>query len=119
MDTEYWVVELGKLYAALLTFPDVVAWAHSNIGLTVIADLAAIDGSVKAQSQSIYQNTFNRAQNYNLQMEKVIGAGNLPWTYYGHHWPYFPKGWPMPPAERTGGFLNGYYDDEGWWYVRF
>ncbi|KAK6392107.1 hypothetical protein LTR65_003879 [Meristemomyces frigidus] len=36
-------------------------------------------------------------------------------SYYAHHWPHFPPGWRIPPSIRTNGFLNGYYDDEGWW----
>jgi len=82
--------------------------------LTVIADLAAIDNNVKAAAQSVFPNTFREAQIYNLQMDKVIGANYLPHTYYGHNWPYPPPGWPMPPPAETTGFLNGYYDDEGW-----
>lgn len=54
-------------------------------GLTVIADLAAIDNNVKAQSQSIYPNTFRKAQEYNLQMEKVVGAGYLPHSRLLNH----------------------------------
>jgi len=42
--------------------------------LTVIADLAAIDDNVKAQSQGVYANTFRQAQAYNLQMDKVCGG---------------------------------------------
>jgi hypothetical protein len=57
-------------------------WWNSGNCLTVIADLAAIDGAVKAQSLSVFQNTFVKAQAYNLQMEKAVGSGYLPWTYY-------------------------------------
>ncbi|KAK5122407.1 hypothetical protein LTR85_003991 [Meristemomyces frigidus] len=74
-----------------------------------------VDGGVKLQSQGVFANTHLRAQQYNLQMQKVMGAQNLPWTYYASHWPYFPKGWPIPAPIITNGFLNGYYDDEGWW----
>ncbi|KAK5691818.1 hypothetical protein LTR17_025529 [Elasticomyces elasticus] len=88
---------------------------NQSIGLTVIADLAAIDESVKAQSLSVFSNTFKKAQVYNLQMQKVVGAGYMPWTYYGHHWPNFPPGWHKPSPHQTNGFLNSYYDDEGWW----
>ncbi|KAK0866674.1 hypothetical protein LTR91_023952 [Friedmanniomyces endolithicus] len=58
-------------------------------GLTVIADLAAIDGGVKAQSESVFGNTFREAQLYNLQMQKALTV--------------FPAN-----TCRIG-------DDEGWW----
>ncbi|KAK5693641.1 hypothetical protein LTR97_010210 [Elasticomyces elasticus] len=90
-------------------------WWNSANCLTVIADLAAIDSTVKAQSLSVFSNTFKKAQVYNLQMQKVVGAGYMPWTYYGHHWPNFPPGWHKPSPHQTNGFLNSYYDDEGWW----
>lgn len=90
-------------------------WWNSANCLTVVADLAAIDGNVKAQSQYIYLETWAKAQVYNLQMQKTIGSNWLPWTYYGGpgQWPQFPHDWPKPPFQQTNGFLNGYYDDEG------
>lgn len=86
-------------------------------GLTVVADLAAIDRSVRRQGPRIWQNTFVEAQEYNLQLQKMVESGYLPASYYGNgdsHLP-FPKGVPVPQARRTNGFLNDYYDDEGWW----
>ncbi|KAK3625495.1 hypothetical protein LTR56_020395 [Elasticomyces elasticus] len=49
-------------------------WWNSANCLTVIADLAAIDATVKAQSLSVFSNTFKKAQVYNLQMQKLIGV---------------------------------------------
>jgi predicted alpha-1,6-mannanase (GH76 family) len=65
----------------------------------------------------LFPNTFVNAQKYNLQMQKVVGAYDLPLTYYGgtNQWPPFPPNWPRPPVIETNGFLDGYYDDEGWW----
>jgi hypothetical protein len=100
-------------------------WWNSANALTTIADLAAIDDSVKERSRWVFQNTFVRAQAYNLQMQKTVGSGYLPWTYYGkssdhgckrrgladcvgNHWPYFPHGWHRPPYHQTNGFLNSY-----------
>ncbi|TKA27766.1 hypothetical protein B0A50_04867 [Salinomyces thailandicus] len=83
--------------------------------LTVIADLAAIDTTVRIKSIPLFANTYARAQKYNLQMQKNVGTNWLPETFYGHHWPFFPPGWPIPSPIRTNGFLNDYYDDEGWW----
>jgi len=44
----------------------------------MIADLAAIDSSVKVQSQDVFANTFQRAQVYNLQMDKVHDGRQVP-----------------------------------------
>lgn len=92
-------------------------WWNSANCLTVVADLAKIDHSVAAEAkQSIYQNTFVRAQEYNLQEQKEVGPNWMPWTYNGNHWPFFPKHWHhWPRPHRANGFLNDYYDDEGWW----
>jgi len=84
-------------------------------GLTVIADLAAIDPLVHQLGSDIWPNTFTQAQKYNLQMQKVIEQGYLPCSYYANSWSPVPHGVPMPQAHRTNGFLNDYYDDEGWW----
>ncbi|KAF2725411.1 glycoside hydrolase family 76 protein [Polychaeton citri CBS 116435] len=90
-------------------------WWNSANCLTVVANLAAIDSNVKQEALSVFPQTFYKAQRYNLQMQKVIGANWLPHSYYGQHWPKFPPGWHRPPFITTSGFLNGYYDDEGWW----
>lgn len=90
---------------------------YATPGLTVIADLSAIDRSVRRQGPRIWQNTFTQAQNYNLQLQKMVESGYLPASYYGKgDGPSsFPQGVPIPQAHRTNGFLNDYYDDEGWW----
>ncbi|TLD04601.1 hypothetical protein E2P81_ATG10414 [Venturia nashicola] len=90
-------------------------WWNSANCLTVIADLAAIDPSVKNEGASIWQNTFTQAQKYNLQMQKVVEAKYLPCSYYDSASPSVPQDVKMPQARQTNGFLNDYYDDEGWW----
>ncbi|KAI7358308.1 Six-hairpin glycosidase [Hortaea werneckii] len=90
-------------------------WWNSANCLTVVADLAAIDRGIGRQSLSIFSNTFVKAQKYNLQMQKTVLPNWEPETYYAHSWPSFPPGWRLPPFITTSGFLNDYYDDEGWW----
>lgn len=92
-------------------------WWNSANCLTVVADLARISETVAAEAEgSIYDNTFYKAQEYNLDEQKEVGPDWMPWTYNGHHWPFFPKHWHHHPRpQRTTGFLNDYYDDEGWW----
>ena len=74
--------------------------------LTTIADLAQIDETVRAQAEAIYPNTFVKAQQYNLQLQKVVTSDSLIHCYYGDHWPYFPRGHRKPRPHRTNGFLN-------------
>ena len=87
----------------------------SLLGLTVIADLAAIDPSVRQRGGSIWPNTFTQAQKYNLQMQKVVEQNYLMFSYYASNGPSLPRAAVMPQARQTNGFLNDYYDDEGWW----
>ena len=99
---------------------ELLYWATFSVltrheGLTVVADLAAIDRGIGEQSLSIFHKTFVKAQKYNLQMQKTVLPNWEPETYYAHSWPSFPPGWRLPPFITTSGFLNDYYDDEGWW----
>ena len=84
-------------------------------GLTVIADLAATDPSIRQRGSSIWTNTYTQAQKYNLAMQKVVKQGFLAFSYYANAETPVAQGVPMPQARRTNGFLNDYYDDEGWW----
>ncbi|KAI9653532.1 MAG: hypothetical protein M1821_007040 [Bathelium mastoideum] len=90
-------------------------WWNSANCLTVIANLAAVDYNVKKKVEFIFPQTHVKAQVYNLQMQKTVGPNWLPWSYYGSSWPPFPPGYPRPPSHQPNGFLNSYYDDEGWW----
>nr|OQO20348.1 hypothetical protein B0A51_12012 [Rachicladosporium sp. CCFEE 5018] len=106
---------LWSKWAYKLMLP--VSWTTE--GLTTIADLALIDPKVRVSASYIWPTTWTKAQLYNLQMQKTVTSHHLPWTYYGpgpgQPWPHFPPTWPLPPWRQTNGFLNDYYDDEGWW----
>lgn len=83
-------------------------WWNSANCITTLADLLAIDHDASSLVDPVFANTFVRAQEYNLQMIKLGPMRSCYWTW---HWncPY------EPPVEETTGFLNNYYDDEGWW----
>ncbi|KAM0690333.1 hypothetical protein Q7P36_009100 [Cladosporium allicinum] len=109
------------LFSNGLWIPSTGWWNSANC-LTVIADLAAIDDKVKGQALPIFENTLTQAQKYNLQMQKVVQGNYKPQSFYasaaaGGGPSPFPQGMAMPPPRRPGGFLNDYYDDEGWWVL--
>lgn len=80
-------------------------WNSANC-LTVIADLALVNPLVASKAAAIYPNTFVQAQKYNLQQQKTVVAPTfLMQTHTGDN---------IPTLQCTG-FLNDYYDDEGWW----
>ena len=108
------MVEQCQLYA-MLNETDCQYLLTLTSGLTVIADLAAIDPSINSRGSAIWPNTFTQAQKYNLQMQKAVETGFLTYSYYANFGSRLAKGAAMPQAQQTNGFLNGYYDDEGWW----
>lgn len=85
-------------------------WWNSANCLTMIANLAAIDDKIKDRTKDLWQEVFNNAAEYNKQMTQAHGA-------------FWRRKLPLELEYRDAtdedtanvGFLNGYYDDEGWW----
>ncbi|EMC91332.1 glycoside hydrolase family 76 protein [Baudoinia panamericana UAMH 10762] len=87
-------------------------WWNSANCLTVIADLAQIDGTAKSEAESVFSTTHSNAPSYEASMTKVMGANAMPQTYYAGA---MPAGMESTETTANQGWLNGYYDDEGWW----
>jgi hypothetical protein len=79
-------------------------WWNSANCLTVIADLAAINPGVAAKAEAVYPNTWSKAQDYNLQLQKTVAPPEFLMES--------SNGGKLP-KHKTTGFLNNYYDDEG------
>jgi predicted alpha-1,6-mannanase (GH76 family) len=106
------LTSLQKWYNSSTGIYDSTGWWNSANCITVLGDLAAADPSTKSTASSVFANSLVQAQKYNLQMNKVVQANYLPQSYYG------PSTHPNVATAATinpAGFLNGYYDDEGWW----
>lgn len=87
-------------------------WWNSANCLTTIGDLAAVDSSVKTIVTKVFSNTFVQAQKYNLQMTKIVKSDFNIETIDG---PLASDELRQLAVTNPEGFLNGFYDDEGWW----
>ena len=101
---------LQKWYNDTTGLWETTGWWNSANALTTIADFVAIDSSLDYVADNVFRNTFSQAQKASLETVKVRTLYSVT-TYTG---PNFPPG-IMPSKNGFSGFLNGWYDDEGWW----
>ncbi|GFF30098.1 putative mannan endo-1,6-alpha-mannosidase C1198.07c [Aspergillus lentulus] len=89
---------------------DTCGWWNGANCMTVIADLADVDDSVRDVAVGVFENTFAVAPRSN----PAPGRGND--TYNGaikHHQPQDVSG--QPTGVDVSQWLDGAYDDDAWW----
>jgi predicted alpha-1,6-mannanase (GH76 family) len=87
-------------------------WWNSANCLTTVGNLAAIDSNILTTAQAVFSNTFTEAQKYNLGVLKLI----MPtFNIETMSQPPSLASISILAAANPKGFLNDYYDDEGWW----
>lgn len=86
-------------------------WNAANI-LTTLGNYALLNPSFAPEFSRIAHNTFIKAP---LSKPRVLKI-RTPTSLHTYAYPDIPHGLHAPPASTAGeGFLNWYYDDEGWW----
>ena len=86
-------------------------WNAANI-LTMLGNFALLNPAFKPQFEKIAQTTHTKAPGFKSQILKV----RTPTSMDTYTYPNIPAGLQAPPmVNNNDGFLNWYYDDEGWW----
>ena len=104
------IIALQQWYNESTGLWESTGWWNSANALTMLADFVAVDSSLDVIAEHVFQNTFSEAQKASLETVKFMTPYSVT-TYTG---PQFPPS-IIPPQYGFSGFLNDFYDDEGWW----
>jgi hypothetical protein len=85
------------------------AWWNCANAITTLADMSAVDPNVLDRTTNgIFRNTYNQAQKKNLNVYKYDAMHECDGIH--HRCPN-----ASPHTYSPKGYLNSYFDDEGWW----
>ncbi|PGH17882.1 hypothetical protein AJ79_00781 [Helicocarpus griseus UAMH5409] len=102
---------LQKWYNPPTGLWETTGWWNSGNCLTTVAEFAAFNAYAAEVGNSVFTATFTQGQQANVLLRKKVLPSGLVDTYY----------LKLPDNDRQlrrrgfPGFINNYYDDEGWW----
>ena len=86
-------------------------WNNANI-VTMLAVYALVNGQARDSTMFILQNTLTQAAQNQPQEARILSQLTSTNTF---EYPDIPGGVALPDPKFSNGFLNAYYEDEGWW----
>ncbi|PGH09324.1 hypothetical protein GX51_00766 [Blastomyces parvus] len=102
---------LQRWYNTTTGLWETTGWWNAGNCLTTIADFAEINEYGSFVGEEVFDTTFVQGQKANLKFRKKIRSNGLV------HTDYLSPSSSRSELQNRGfpGFINEYYDDEGWW----
>ncbi|KLJ06356.1 hypothetical protein EMPG_09276 [Blastomyces silverae] len=102
---------LQKWYNTTTGLWETTGWWNGGNCLTTVADFAELNEYAASVSQKVFDTTFVQGQKAKPKFRKTIRSNGLV------HTEYLNSSSSDSELQNRGhpGFINGYYDDEGWW----
>ena len=91
---------------------DTAGWCNNANIITVLAVYSLANGPARESAIPIFQNTLTNAAQNQIQEVKITTPLTSTNTF---PYPNIPGGLTLPPSALSNGYLNAYYEDEGWW----
>lgn len=89
---------------------DTTGWWNSANALTMLAEFSALDSTTNTDIQHVFENTFDKAQLVDFRGVKSMTSSSIESCII----PSFVLHRQKDSVTSFPGFINEYYDDEGW-----